>query len=173
MWPCSSVIIKALSGISHTNICTLTIALYKRTNSRHHSTPDIVNKCTKRHHFTGLCFFCSKGRANYFTWPFDAAHTRSPDKSNGGRFMVESTEKDKKVETRNLTQGIYILLFNYLVVDLIWVYWECAIKAALCNTGTQRRIGRVRGEEKLMCDCGRSDRNSTMKWRKNVQMWYF
>lgn len=28
-------------------------------------------------------------------------------------------KKDKKVETRNLTQGIYILLFNYLVVDLI------------------------------------------------------
>lgn len=32
--------------------------------------------------------------------------------------MVESTEKDKKVETRNLTQGIHVLLFIYLVVDL-------------------------------------------------------
>lgn len=28
-------------------------------------------------------------------------------------------EKDKKVETRNLTQGIHVLLFIYLVVDLI------------------------------------------------------
>lgn len=50
-------------------------------------------------------------------------HTRSPDKSDVVAFMVESTEKDKKVETRNLTQGIHVLLFVYLFSGLPrWVY---------------------------------------------------
>lgn len=33
--------------------------------------------------------------------------------------MVESTEKDREVETRNLTQGIHVLLFIYLFIYLV------------------------------------------------------
>lgn len=66
-------------------------------------------------------------------------------------------KKDKKVETRNLTQGIYILLFNYLVVDLIGFIENAQLRQHYA------RLGRVHGEEKLTRDCGRPDRNSTMK----------
>lgn len=150
MWPCSSVIIKALSGISHTNICTLTIALYKRTNSRHQSTPDIVNKCTKKTSLYRPLFF--KGRANIFhmaVWCCTHTHTDTHTftwQIRCGCLWWSQLKRTKKikVETRNLTQGIHVLLFTYLFSGWPqWIYWKCAFKAALCNVWTQNRIGQI------------------------------
>lgn len=155
MWPCSSLIIKALSGISHTNICTLTIALYKRTDSRHHSTPDIVNNVQKKTSLYTPLF--SKRQGEYISHGRLMLHTHVHLTNRMWSLHCGvRTEKDRKVETRNLTQGIHVLLFLYLVVDLNGFIENAQLRQHYATF--EPKIGL----DKFCC---------FLRWRQNYKSW--
>lgn len=120
---------------------------------------------------------CPKGRANIFHMAvWCCTHMFTWQVGMWSLLLWSQRKKDTKVETRNLTQGIHILLFIYLVVDLDGFIDNARLRQHYATFEPKNRIGQIwlcsrwRQTYKLVMVAGFDKRSATERRRKSTNV---